>query len=137
MEQLSFLGLALLFVLALLGSRKQLTGTIQKLLVPLIHLNPVNGVIGDDLLDRLAANDRLHGDSGIEFGTVCGRLLMRGSTHFRGDTPPQRLTMGPVQKKPDQLTCSLLQSCVSMGKKEQLTDLHTRITMTTNRWFIT
>lgn len=90
MEQLSFLGLALLFVLALLASRKQLTDTIQKLLLPLTHLNTVDGVIGNDLLERLEANDRLHGDSGIEFGTVCGRLLMSGSTHVRGDTPPQR-----------------------------------------------
>ena len=71
-EQFSFLGLALL--LALLASRKQLTGTIQQLLLPLTHLNWVDGVIGGDLLDRLAATDRLHGDSGLEFGTMGAAL---------------------------------------------------------------
>jgi hypothetical protein len=30
----------------------------------------VNGVVSGDLLDRLAATDRLHGDPGLELGTV-------------------------------------------------------------------
>jgi hypothetical protein len=30
----------------------------------------LNGGIGGDLLDRLAATDHLHGDPGLEFGTV-------------------------------------------------------------------
>ena len=98
LEQFSVLGLALLLLLARLASRKQLTGTIQKLLLPLTHLNRVDGVIGGDLLDRLAATNRLHGDSGLEFGTVGAALAHEWSPHFRGGTPPQRLTMGPVQK---------------------------------------
>jgi hypothetical protein len=32
-------------------------------------------MVGDDLLDRLAATDRLHGDPGLELGTVGRRLL--------------------------------------------------------------
>jgi hypothetical protein len=34
-----------------------------------------HGMVGGDLLDRLAATDRLHGDSGLELGTVVRRLL--------------------------------------------------------------
>ena len=97
MEQLSFLRLALLLVLALLASRKQLTGAVQQLLLLLTHLNRVEGVIGGDLLDRLAATDRLHGDSGLEFGTVGAALAHEWEPHFRGGTPPQRLTMGPFR----------------------------------------
>ena len=41
LEQLSVLGLTLLLVLALLASRKQLTGTIQQLLLPLADLDGV------------------------------------------------------------------------------------------------
>ena len=98
LEQLSFLGLALLLVLALLASRKQLTGTIQQLLLPLAYLDGVDRVISSDLLDCLAATDRLHGDSSLEFRTVSAALAHEWEPHFRGDTPPQRLTMGPVQK---------------------------------------
>jgi hypothetical protein len=31
-------------------------------------------VVGSDLLDRLAATDRLHGDPGLELGTVGAAL---------------------------------------------------------------
>lgn len=98
LEQLSFFGLALLLVLALLASRKQLTGTIQQLLLPLAYLDGVYRVISSDHLDCLAAADRLHGDSGLEFGTVGESLAHEWEPNFRGDTPPQKLTMGPVQK---------------------------------------
>ena len=74
MEQLSFLGLALAAVLALLATGEQLTGAIQELPLPLAHLDGVNGVISGDLLDRLTATDRLHGDPGLELGTVGASL---------------------------------------------------------------
>ena len=40
---------------------------VQQLLDLATHLNWVDGVIGGDLLDRPAATDRLHGDSGLGF----------------------------------------------------------------------
>ena len=45
LEQFSFLGLTLLLLLALFASCQQLTGTIQPLLLPLTHLNRVDGMI--------------------------------------------------------------------------------------------
>ena len=60
-------------------------------------------MVSGDLLDALAAPDRLHGDSGLEFGTVDAALAHEWKPHFRGGAPPHRLTMGPVQKKQ---TCS-------------------------------
>ena len=74
MEQLSFLGLALAAVLALLATGEQLTGAIQELPLPLAHLDGVNGVISGDLLDRLTTTDRLHGDPGLELGAVSAAL---------------------------------------------------------------
>ena len=70
LEQLSLLGLALLLVLALLTPGEQIAGAIEQLPLPLAHLNRVVGMIGGDLLDRLAATDRLHGDPGIELGAM-------------------------------------------------------------------
>ena len=59
----------------------------------------MDGVIGSDLLDRLAATDRLHGDSGLELGTmVAAPAYSSVGAPFRGGTPPQRLTMGTVQE---------------------------------------
>jgi len=55
-------------------------------------------VVGGDLLDRPAATDRLHGDPGLELGTVRAALAHRWESPFRGSTPPQRLTMGAVQE---------------------------------------
>jgi len=37
----------------------------------------VDGVVGGDLLDRLAATDRFHGDPGLELGTVGAALAHR------------------------------------------------------------
>ena len=91
LEQLSFLGLALLFVLALLASRQQLTGTVQQLPLTLTHLNLVDGVIGGDLLDRLAATDRLHGDSGLEFRTVSAALAHEWEPPFQGWCPAPKV----------------------------------------------
>ena len=103
LEQLSLLDLALLFDLVLLASRKQLTGTVQQLLLPLAHLNRVDGVIGGDLLDRLAATDRLHGDSGLEFGTVGAALAHEWETPFQGRYPASEVNDGTCPEKPDQL----------------------------------
>ena len=70
MDQLSLLGLDLGALLALVGAGERLTVTIEKLPLPLAHLDGVNGVVGSDLLDRLAATDRFHSDLDPEFGTV-------------------------------------------------------------------
>jgi len=74
LEQLSFLGLTLLLVLGVLAPAEQLAGTVQQLPFPLAHLDRVDGVVSGDLLDRLAATDRLHGDSGLELGAVGAAL---------------------------------------------------------------
>ena len=55
-------------------------------------------MVGGDLLDRLAATDHLHGDPGLELGTVGAAFAHRWEPPFRGGAPPQRLTMGAVQK---------------------------------------
>ena len=74
MEQLSLLGLPLVLVHGLLAPAEQLAGTVQQLALPLAHLDRVNGMAGGYLLDRLAATDRLHGDLGLELGTVGAAL---------------------------------------------------------------
>jgi hypothetical protein len=63
-----------LLILALHAPGEQLAGAVQQLLLPLAGLDRVDGVVGSDLLDRLAATDRLHGDPGLELGTVCAVL---------------------------------------------------------------
>ena len=108
LEQLGLLGLALLFVLALLAPGEQLAGAIEQLALPLAHLDQVNRVIGGDLLDRLAATDRLHGDLGLELGTVNAALAHRWEPLFRGGAPPQRLTMGAVQESQTTSPCPRL-----------------------------
>ena len=70
-------GLPILPVFGLLAPGEQLARAVQQLALPLGHLDRVNGVIGGDLLDRLAATDRLHGDLGLELGTV-GTALAHG-----------------------------------------------------------
>jgi len=56
------------------ASGEQLAGAIEELPLPLAHLDRVDGVIGGDLLDRLAATDGLHGDSGLELRDVGSAL---------------------------------------------------------------
>jgi hypothetical protein len=70
LEQLGLLGLFLLFVLGLVAPGKQLTGANEELPLLLAHLDRMDGIVGGDLLDRLAAADRLHGEPGLELGTV-------------------------------------------------------------------
>lgn len=57
-------------VLALLDSGDQLAGALQQLPLPLAHLDRVDGVIGGDLLHRLWATDRLHGNPCLELRAV-------------------------------------------------------------------
>ena len=59
----------------------------------------MDGVIGGDLLDGLAATDRLHGDFGLELRAVGAALAHWWDPPFRGGAPPKRLTMGPDQNK--------------------------------------
>jgi len=80
LEQLGLLELGVLFVLALVCSSEQLTGAIQELPLPLARLDRVDAVVGGDLLVRLAATDRLHGDSGLNSGLCVRRLLSGGSS---------------------------------------------------------
>jgi len=64
---------------------EQLAGPVQELPLPLAHLNRVDGMIGSDHLDRLAATNRLHSDSGLELGTVGAALaqLLRRRLRLR------------------------------------------------------
>lgn len=73
-EQISLLSLALVLGLSLLAPSEQLTGALQQLLPPLAHLDGVNGVVSGELLERLSATGRLHGEPGLELWTV-GRAL--------------------------------------------------------------
>lgn len=70
LEQLSLFSLSLVFGLGLLAPAEQLAGPVEQLSLSLSHLDQVNGVIGSDLLNCLAATDRLHGDSRLELGAV-------------------------------------------------------------------
>jgi hypothetical protein len=54
-----------------------------------VHLDRVGGVVGGNLLDRLAATDRLHGDPGLERGTV-GAVLTHWWGPRSGDVPRLR-----------------------------------------------
>jgi len=66
--------MALVFGLALVGTGEQLTGAIQELQLPLAPLDQGGGVVSGDLLDRLAATDRLYGDPGLELRAVGAAL---------------------------------------------------------------
>ena len=77
LEQLSLLGLSVLVVLTLLAPGEQLTSAIDELPLPLAHLDRVNGVIGSNRLNRLAATDRLHGDPRLELRAVGTALAHR------------------------------------------------------------
>ena len=85
-------------MLPLLASHIHFTGIIQLLLLPLTDLNRVVAVIGGVLLDRLAATDRLHGDSGLEFGTVSAALANEWEPLFQGRYSASEVKIGPVQK---------------------------------------
>jgi len=76
LEQPGLLGMPFLLVLALLALCEQLIGAIEDLPLLLAHLDRVNGVVGGNLLNLLAATDRLHGDPGLELWSV-GAALAR------------------------------------------------------------
>ena len=80
--------MALLFVLTLLASHEQLTGTIQLLLLPLTHLNRV---------------DRLHGDSGLDITTVGAALAREWQPPFQGHCSASDVTGGTCLEKPAHL----------------------------------
>ena len=61
LEQLSFLGLNLILVLALFDMGGHVTGAIQQLPLALAHVDRMDGLFSGDLMDRLATTDRLHG----------------------------------------------------------------------------
>jgi hypothetical protein len=61
LEKLCFICFVLIFISAILFPAEQLAGGFQQLPLSLLDLDEVNGVIGADLLDRLAATDCLHG----------------------------------------------------------------------------
>jgi hypothetical protein len=57
LKQLCFICYVLIFISAILSPAEQLAGAFQQLPLSLLHLDGVNGVIGGDLLDLLAATD--------------------------------------------------------------------------------
>ena len=89
LEQLRFLGLYVFLGLALFASAEQLAGAVQHLLLPLAHLDWVDRVISGNLLERLAATDRLHGDPGLELRTV-GAAFAHGWEPLSGAVPRLR-----------------------------------------------
>lgn len=97
LEQLGLLVLALVLDLTFLTRGEKLNGSIQEMPLPLAGLHRV-------VLDRrrsagsyrLAATDRLYGDSGLELRAYVRRLLMGGNPFLGGGTPPQMLTVWPV-----------------------------------------
>ena len=46
-------------------------------------------MIGGDLLECLAATDRLHGDTGLELRAVAAAFAHGGNPLLRGGAPPQ------------------------------------------------
>jgi hypothetical protein len=70
-------------------------------------LTQFDGVIGGDLLDCHAATDRLHGDSGLELGTVGAALaqllrrrLPNDGSPFQGRYPASEVNDGSSPGKP-------------------------------------
>jgi hypothetical protein len=70
LEQFSFFGLARAAVLALLATIEQLTDAIEELLLPLTHLDGMDGVISCNRLDCDLGFENLYVDLGFEFTTM-------------------------------------------------------------------
>jgi hypothetical protein len=96
-------------VLALFAPGEQLTCTVQHLSLSLAYLDRLDRVISRDLLDRLAATDRLHGYSGLEFGTVVRRLIIGGSPD-QGRYPASEVNDGACPEKPVHLSLRSLRT---------------------------
>lgn len=60
-------------------------------------------MIGDDLLDRLEATDRLHGGSGLELGTMGAALAHEWESPCQGRIPASKVNDGAYTEKPDLL----------------------------------
>ena len=60
-------------------------------------------VIGGDLLDRLAATDRFHGDPRLEFRTVGAALAHEWEPPFQGRYPASEVNDGTCPEKLNQL----------------------------------
>lgn len=60
--------------------------------------------VGGDLLNCLAATDRLHGNPGLEHGTM-STAFGHGWGPFQGGALPQRLTMEAVQRTQTTSVC--------------------------------
>jgi hypothetical protein len=101
--------MAVFFVLAFLALIEKVAGTLQKLLLPLAHLDGMHTMVRGDLLKGLAATDGFHGHLGLELRAVGSSFAHRWDAPGGGDAASQRLTMGPVQKtrlpQPDQPSC--------------------------------
>jgi hypothetical protein len=61
-------------------------------------------VVGSDLLDRLAANDRLHGDSGLELRAVGSALAYWWEPLLGGGYPASEVNDRGCLEKPVHLT---------------------------------
>ena len=73
-EQPCLFGLPFLLVLAFLDLGVQLVGGVLQQGLPLAYLDRGNDRVSAQLLERLAATDRLHGDPGFELVTVVAAL---------------------------------------------------------------
>ena len=62
------------------------------------------GVIAGDLLDRVAATYRHHGDSELEFGTMGAALAHEWEPPFQGRYPYSKVNDGAYTEKPDHLS---------------------------------
>jgi hypothetical protein len=63
----------------------------------------VDGVVSGDLLNRLAATDRLHGDTGLELRVV-GSALAHGGSPDQERGPASKVNNGAAPEKPVQLS---------------------------------
>ena len=73
------------------------------------------------LLEGLAATDRFHGKLRRELRTVGSSLSHHWVGSDKSKIPPQRLTMDPVQKKPDHLTHSCTRTFKTNESSKPLT----------------
>jgi len=62
----------------------------------------MDGMVGGDFLDRLAATDHLHGDPGLDLGTV-GAALAYQWEPLSGAVPPSEVSDGDCPENTDHL----------------------------------
>lgn len=61
---------------------------------PLAQLDQALRAVFGDLLERLSATDRLHGDLGLETRCWLGRRLLMGGSPFQGRCPALQMDDG-------------------------------------------